>query len=100
MDAPTIAHNADRYRYEILIDGEVVGLSKYRDSNGQREFRHTEINEAFQGRGLATQLIRWALDDTREADLRIVASCPMVAGFVAKHHDYDDILDAAGTPPA
>ena len=90
MENVTIDHRPDSARYEISVAGETVGLSRYRDSNGQRVFLHTEVDPAYQGHGLATQLIRWALDDTRAAGLRIVAECPMVAAFVGKHNEYDD----------
>ena len=40
---------------------------------------HTEVDEEFGGRGLATILVREALDATRAAGLRIVPVCPMVA---------------------
>lgn len=100
MENVTIAPVPDRQRYEISVGGQSVGLSKYRDTDGVREFLHTEVDPAFQGHGLATQLIRWALDDTRAAGLRIVASCPMVAAFVSKHRDFDDILDRTDVDPA
>jgi len=93
MDNVAIHHSPDRQRYEITVDDEPVGLSRYRDDGGTRVFTHTEVDSAYQGHGLATQLIRGALDDTRSSGLRIVAVCPMVAAFVGKHHDYDDILD-------
>ena len=100
MENVTITHAADRQRYILSIDGQPVGLSKYRDRGGVREFLHTEVDPSFQGRGLATKLIRWALDDTRSSELRIVASCPMVAAFVDKHRDFDDILDRTDVAPS
>jgi uncharacterized protein len=100
MENVTIDHRPDRARYEISVAGEAVGLSRYRDSNGQRVFLHTEVDSSYQGHGLATKLIAWALDDTRKSGLRIVASCPMVAAFVEKHDEYDDIVDRDSTPPA
>lgn len=99
MENVTIAHAPERQRYIISVGGEPVGLSKYRESGGQRDFVHTEVDSEFQGHGLASQLIRWALDDTRASGLRIVAHCPMVAAFVGKHRDYDDILDQTDVAP-
>lgn len=100
MDDTTIAHAPDRQRYELSIGAEVVGMSRYRDGNGQRVFLHTEVDQAYQGHGLATQLIRWALDDTKSAGLRVVAACPMVAAFVGKNSEYDGIVDRTDQPPA
>jgi hypothetical protein len=33
------------------------------------------------------------LDATRGEGLRIAATCPYVARFLSKNHDWDDILD-------
>lgn len=99
MENVTVAHIPDRQRYEISVGGEAIGLSRYRDASGQRTFLHTEVDAAYQGHGLATQLIRWALDDTRAAGLRVVASCPMVAAYVGKHAEYDDIVDSGTVAP-
>ncbi len=44
--------------------------------------------------GKATVLIAEALRVTRTEGLRIVAVCPMVAAYVGRHHEFDDILDA------
>jgi predicted GNAT family acetyltransferase len=56
-------------------------------------FYHTEVDPAFGGRGLATVLIGEALAATRADGLRIVAVCPMVAAYVKKNHEFDDVLD-------
>jgi predicted GNAT family acetyltransferase len=99
MDDVTIEHKPAKHRYEILSGEQVMGFSRYRDQGDQRVFLHTEVDPEFQGQGLATKLIVWALDDTRAAGMRIVAICPMIAAYVAKHHEYDDILDPSGVTP-
>ena len=38
-----------------------------------------------------------ALAATRDAGLRIVAVCPMVADYLDKHHDFDDVVDPVTT---
>ncbi len=55
------------------------------------------MDDAFQGRGLATILIGEALQQTRDAGLRIVPVCPMVAAYVKKHPEFDDVVDAANS---
>jgi predicted GNAT family acetyltransferase len=99
MDPATFALNESRNRYEITLGGDVIGFSRYRDEGEQRVFLHTEVNPEFQGHGLATQLIEFSLADVRAQHKRIVAICPMVAAYVAKNHDYDDILDVRDATP-
>ena len=80
-------------RFTIAVDGRTVGLADYHDRGGQRVFPHTEVQPEFEGRGLGTILVAEALRVTREAGLRIVPSCSMVAHYIQKHPEYADITD-------
>jgi hypothetical protein len=88
----TVTQESDRF--SIAVDGQHVGFTEYTDRDGQRIFPHTEVADAFEGRGLATILVGEALQATRDAGLRIVAVCPLVAAFVGKHHEFDDVVDS------
>ena len=83
----------DGRKYILKLDGQRVAVSTYRDAGNRRVFLHTEVDPDYAGQGLAGQLVRAELDDVRAKGMRIVASCPMVAGYVERHHDWDDILD-------
>ena len=80
-------------RFTITVDGQPVGLAEYSDRDGRRTFPHTEVGREYQGRGLATILVAEALRATREAGLRVVPACSMVADYIDKHPEYDDITD-------
>ncbi|WP_282792458.1 GNAT family N-acetyltransferase [Streptomyces sp. CC224B] len=96
---PTVEHVADRHRYVVLVDGERAGLTAYRDRGVQRVFFHTEIDDAFAGRGLAAQLVHAALTDVRASGMRVVPACPYAAKYLTIHQEFDDITDPA-TPEA
>ncbi|ASR04570.1 GNAT family N-acetyltransferase [Gordonia rubripertincta] len=93
-----VRDNSSARRYEITIegtaDGVVAGFAEYRDRADdpgavtERVFFHTEVPEEFGGRGLATILVREALDDARSRGLVIVGVCPLVAAFLKKHPEY------------
>jgi predicted GNAT family acetyltransferase len=80
-------------RYTISVDGRPVGLTAVADCDNQRVFYHTEVDDRFEGRGLATILVREALETTRADRKRIVAVCQMVAAFLKKHPEFSDITD-------
>jgi predicted GNAT family acetyltransferase len=80
-------------RYELRVDGAVAGRCYYRDAGSRRVFIHTEVDAEFAGRGLATRLVEYALADCRARGMRIVAQCPMVSAYLAKHHEFDDLID-------
>ncbi|WP_329237236.1 N-acetyltransferase [Streptomyces sp. NBC_01460] len=92
--ADPIVRNVDaRHRYEILVEEVSAGFTAYRDRDGQRVFFHTEIDDAFAGRGLASVLVEQALSHVRSTGKRIVPVCPYVAKFLKKHEEFADITD-------
>jgi predicted GNAT family acetyltransferase len=92
--APTTV-SKESARFSIAVDGQTVGFTEFADRDGQRIFPHTEVADDYEGRGLATILIGEALQQTRDAGLRIVAVCPTVAAYVDKHHEFADVADPA-----
>ena len=89
--APTTV-SAEPDHYAIAVDGKTVGKAEYLDRGEKRVFTHTEVDKDYEGRGLATILIGEALQNTRQAGLRIKAVCPMVAAYLKKHDEYSDIV--------
>jgi uncharacterized protein len=83
------------HRFTITVDKRQVGLAEFTDRDGRRSFFHTEVDDAFQGRGLATILVSRALEATRADGLRILAPCSMVAAHLEKSCAYADLYDPA-----
>jgi uncharacterized protein len=90
--APTTV-TAEHQRYTIAVDDKTVGFAEFTDRGDQRVFYHTEIDPAFGGRGLATILVKEALDAARDDGKRIVPVCSMIATVLKKHPEFDDITD-------
>jgi predicted GNAT family acetyltransferase len=55
-------------------------------------FTHTEVQPEAEGKGVASELIRRALDDVRRRGLSAVPLCPFVRAFIARHPDYQDLV--------
>ena len=92
----TIRDNPAESRWELLIDDELAVFSAYHDSlhsraghdNTRRAFTHTETQPGFEGRGLATELVRAALDDAKARGLEINPVCPFVRAYLDQHPEY------------
>ena len=91
-DTPQTRRNDAQHRYEIHHEGRLAGHLAWRDQAGVLELVHTEIDPAFEGRGLAGQLVRFALDDARAAGRRIQPSCSYVAAWIQRHPEYQDLV--------
>jgi predicted GNAT family acetyltransferase len=85
----------DRERYELSVDGEVVGFTVYRTRPGLIAFVHTEVDERLQGRGLADRLIRFALEDARARGLAVLPFCPFVNAFIDRHREFEALVPDA-----
>jgi uncharacterized protein len=87
-----VRHNVPRSRYEITVDGRVVGFAEYARNGDTVAFPHTEIEPSMRNRGLAAELVRGALDDVRARGNTAVAQCWYVAEFIDQHPEYADLL--------
>ncbi|MCV7075872.1 GNAT family N-acetyltransferase [Mycobacterium szulgai] len=85
--------SAEHQKFTVSVDGKTVGLADYADRGDQRVFYHTEVDPAFGGRGLASILLKEALDATRKDGKRIVPVCSMVDTVLKKHPEFNDITD-------
>lgn len=88
MPAIETVHEADRTRYVALLDGEPIGEAVYSDTEEGRVFTHSEIVPEHEHHGFGTQLVRAALEDTRDTGIKPIGRCSMVRNFLAEHPDY------------
>lgn len=89
-----VTKNTDRSRYELHIEGRLVGVADYRVAGDVVVFPHTEITPPLRGRGLAAQLVREALDDVRSSRRSVDPQCWYVAQFIDDNPEYGDLLAA------
>lgn len=88
-------HAPDRHRYEIRDGQAVIDYALYRLPPGGHhvDFIHTEVNEDYNGRGLGSTLVAFALEDAQAASKRIIPHCPYVAAWIKRHPEYADVTD-------
>jgi uncharacterized protein len=86
-----IVNNRERHRYELAVDGHIAA-TYYAIADGIITFIHTEVPPELGGKGIASKLIRGALDQVRAEGLKVIAQCPFVKAFIDKHADYQDLL--------
>ena len=94
----TVADRPERHRFEILADGEVAGFAAYRLRGEELTLTHTEIDGAYEGKGLGSVLARHSLDAARERGLSVRPACPFIRSWIARHPDYVDLVPEAARP--
>lgn len=78
-------------RYELLLDGSPIGELDHVDRDGVRTFTHTGVRRAYEGKGLAADLVRRGLDDARAEGVEVVGACSYVAAYLDRHPEYADL---------
>ncbi|MEA2285281.1 MAG: uncharacterized protein QOJ21_1324 [Solirubrobacteraceae bacterium] len=82
----------DRSRFEVRLDGEIAGFAEYRRRPRVIAFVHTSLDPRFEGRGLASALVRTALSAARADGLAVMPFCPFVRGYIARHREYVELV--------
>ena len=87
------SHNAAQHRYEAHLDGELAGFAEYVERDGVVVMTHTEVDDRYEGHGVGSALVRYALDDLRaDGSRRVAPRCPFVAAWIEKHPEYADLV--------
>ena len=87
-----VRKNEDAARYELHLDGEVVGIAEFVERDGKVVLPHTVIDRSRRGQGLGAVLVQGALDDVRPTGRKVVPSCWYVAQFIDENPSYRDLL--------
>jgi uncharacterized protein len=82
-----VRHNEAAGRYE-LDTPHGMAIAVYYRQGKKLVFTHTEVPPPDEGHGIATRLVRAALDDARARGLGIVPACSFVVDFVRRHPEY------------
>jgi len=90
----TIAHAPERSRYELELDGRIVGVADYTEDGNVRSFTHTGVEPDHRGEGLAAELVEFALREAREAEVEVLPLCWYVRDHIARHPEYATLVPA------
>ena len=90
MATGSIRDNKTQRRFELDVEG-AVAFANYRLAPGTVIITHTETPPALRGRGIASELVKGALEMIRADGLKVVAGCGFVVDYLQKHPEYADL---------
>ncbi len=89
MSDVELSDNTAARRFEAHIDGVLAGFAEYQLTDELVVFTHTEVEPAFEGRGIGSAIARFALDRIRDTSTRkALAVCPFIKGWIERHPEY------------
>lgn len=81
----SVNRNDDSERYNMSVDGEEAGFVKFEESDTHIAFTHTEVFDAFQGKGVASHLASEVIADATSRGRIIIPLCPYIARYLERH---------------
>jgi predicted GNAT family acetyltransferase len=84
-------------RFELLLDGERVGLADYSVVGDVMTVPHVETDAPHQGKGFAAVLMRGLIDSLRANGQTIRPVCPYAAAYMRRRPETQDLLATRAT---
>ena len=78
--------------YHLVVDGHEARMTFSRAGERLLIIEHTEVPEALRGRGIGDRLVARAVDDARQAGIKIFPLCPFAAAQFRKRETYSEVL--------
>ncbi len=94
-DRPSINHHVAERSFVATVEGSLCRLD-YTVSDTEASGRlmtitHTLVPAALEGRGMASALVKAALDFARSEHWHVVPACSYAEAWIRRHADYQDL---------
>jgi predicted GNAT family acetyltransferase len=89
--AANVRYDKARSRFELDVDG-AVAFADYRLAGDRVIITHTETPPSLRGRGIASELVKGALELIRADGFKVVAGCSFVVDYLEQHPEVADLV--------
>ena len=86
-----VIHEKENERFVIYVEGNEVYV-EYTMAGNELNLYHTFTDPALRGKGLAAQVVRTALEFTKENNMKVIPTCSYVQAFLAKNENYKELV--------
>lgn len=87
-----VRDNPEKRQFEAYVDGKLAGFSAYELTDGGIMIMHTEVDDAYEGQGVGSAMVRQMLDLIRaDGELKVTVLCPFVNAWLRRHPDYQEL---------
>lgn len=88
-----VKHNQADKNFEIFYDGKHAGLMTYTWAGDDKFIiDHTEVDEAYGGKGLGKELVAAAVDFARKEGKKIIPLCPFAKKTIDKTPEFQEVI--------
>jgi len=86
-----VRDNKIQHRFELDV-GNQIAFANYRLTPQAVIITHTETTRSLRGRGIASELVKGALEMIRTDGQKVIAGCGFVVDYLSKHPEYRDLV--------
>jgi len=86
-----VRDNKAQHRFELDVDGQMA-FANYRQTPQALIITHTETPRSLRGRGIASELVKSAMELIRADGQKVIAGCGFVVDYLDRHPEYRDLL--------
>lgn len=94
---PNVKVDSNQRRF-VIHDEQGTGELRFNIIGSRIILEHTEVAPALRGRGVAGALAKAALEYARANALTVIPVCPFVISYLARHPEYQTLLDQSHRP--
>lgn len=87
-----LIHNEAAGRYEFDLGNGARALIDYEPTPQGFRLTHTEVPPAFEGQGIARQLVEATLEEFRRRGERIIPECSYIAHYIRRHPEWQPLV--------
>ncbi|MGH8049298.1 MAG: GNAT family N-acetyltransferase [Methylococcales bacterium] len=86
-----IQHNQEQQRFELELEN-LLCVIDYELNGKNLSLPHVGVPRPLEGRGIASELTRAALDWARAENYRVIPVCPYVQTWLRRHPEYQNLI--------
>lgn len=86
-----LVDNMQDRQYEFHLEGLIPRI-EYIKAKDNIYLTHTEVPKELEGKGIASILVKMALEDIKNKKLTLIPLCPFVAMFIKRHPEWRKLV--------
>jgi predicted GNAT family acetyltransferase len=87
-----LVDNAAMHRFEMPVEDDLA-VAYYQEQDGRVVLLHTEVPQRLSGQGVGSRLAHAVFETLKARGRRVIAKCPFMSGYAARHAEYLAMLD-------
>jgi predicted GNAT family acetyltransferase len=87
-----VSDNAEEARFEVAVDGVVIGQQPYRRYLSHVVLLRTEVDPQWRNQGISSALMDGTLGLVGDAGFTVVPHCKLTGDYILRHPEYRHLV--------